>query len=54
MGDIDGSARMENGEDTGIIKAGGVFRAVLDLGAKMKSVSTCVFQATRLDPPWHR
>jgi len=31
MGDVDRSTRSENGENAGIIEAGGVFRAVLDL-----------------------
>ena len=54
MGDVDGSARIENGEDAGIIEASGVFRAVFDLGAETEGVSTRVYQVDRLDPPWHR
>ena len=54
MGDVDGSARIENGEDAGIIETGGVFRAVFDLGANTKGVSTRVYQVDGLDPPWHR
>ena len=45
--------RIENGEDAGIIEAGSVFLAIFDLGAETESVSTRVFQATRLDPLWH-
>ena len=51
MDDIDGSARSENGENTRIIEACSVCRAVLDLGTKMESVSTRVCQVARLDPP---
>ena len=47
MSDIDGSARSENGESTGIIEASGVFRAELDLEEKTKNVSTQVLQMTR-------
>jgi len=40
MGDVDGSARGQNGENAGIIKAGSVSWAVLDLGAETQSMST--------------
>lgn len=39
MGDIDGRTRSENGESTGVIKAGGVRWAVLDLRAETERVS---------------
>ena len=54
MSDVDGSARIENGEDAGIIEAGGVFRAVFDLGAETKGVSTRVYLVDRPDSPWRR
>jgi len=44
MGNIDGSARSENGENAGVIKAGGVSWVVLGLGAEAKSMSTRVCQ----------
>jgi len=40
MSDIDGSARSENGENAGVIKAGGIFRAELDLETEKNNVST--------------
>ena len=39
MGDIKGSARSENGESAGVVEAGGVCWAVLDLRAGTESVS---------------
>ena len=39
MNDIDGSARSENGENAGIIKAGGMLRAELDLEVEANNVS---------------
>ena len=47
MGDIDGSARSENGENAGIIEASGVFRAELDLEAETNDVSTQGWQVTK-------
>ena len=38
--DINGSTRSEDGEDAGIIKAGGIRGAVLDLEAENESIST--------------
>ena len=46
MSDIDGIARNENGENGGIIEAGSVFGAVLDLEAETESVSTRARQVT--------
>ena len=46
MSDIERSARSENGEHAGIIEAGGVFGAVLDLETGTESVSTRVRQIT--------
>ena len=43
MGDIDGNARSEDGENTGIVKASGVCGTVLDLGPNTESVSTRTF-----------
>ena len=40
MSDIDGSARGENGEIVGVIKANGVFRAEMDLEPETDNVST--------------
>ena len=40
MSDIDGSTRSENGENVGIVKASGVFRAELDLEPETNNVST--------------
>ena len=56
MGDIDGSARSENGENAGVIKAGGISWVVLGLGAEAKSMSARICQVIRLvrDLPWHR
>ena len=54
MGDVDRSARIENGEDAGIVEAGGVFRIVFGLGVETEGVSTRVYQMIRFDPPWHR
>ena len=42
----DGTTRSENGESGGIIKADGVFWAVLDLRVETKSVSIPVSPAT--------
>ena len=39
MSDIDGSARVENGEDGGIIKACGIRGAILGLDAEAGSMS---------------
>ena len=39
MSDIDGSARVENGENAGIIKACGIRGAVLGLDAEAGSMS---------------
>ena len=47
MSDIDGSARVENGEDAGIIKACGIRGAVLGLGTEAESMSTRVCMANR-------
>jgi hypothetical protein len=46
MNDIDGSARSENREYAGLIKAGGVCRAELDLEAETESMNTRVYQVT--------
>ena len=54
MGDIKGSARSENGESAGVIQAGGICWAVLDLQTGTESVSRRICQLDRLDPPWHR
>lgn len=40
MGNVDKSARSENGESAGTIEAGNVCRAVLDLKTKAESMST--------------
>ena len=48
MGDIDGSARSENGKSAGITEACSVCRAVLDLRAETESVSTRVCLTVRL------
>ena len=47
MSDIDGSARVENGEDAGIIKACGIRGAVLGLDAEAESMSTRGYVANR-------
>jgi len=47
MGDIDGSARSENGENAGIVKAGGVRGTVFDLEAETQGMSTYVCQVIR-------
>ena len=46
VGDVDGSARIENGKNTGILEASGVFRAVLDL-EEIESMSAHVCWVTR-------
>ena len=40
MDDVDGSARIENGKNTRILKASGVCRAVLDLEQGTESMNT--------------
>ena len=47
MGDIDGSARSENGENAGIIKASDVCKAERDLEAGTKSIGAHICRATR-------
>ena len=47
MSDIDGSARVENGENAGIIKACGIRGAVLGLDAEAGSMSTRVYLTDR-------
>ena len=47
MGDADESARIENGKHAGIVKTGGVSRAIFDLEAETESVSIGVPRVTR-------
>ena len=47
MSDVDGSPRIEDGKNTGILKASGVRRTVLDLEEETKSISTHIFWVTR-------
>ena len=45
--DINGSTRSENGEDAGIVQAGGVRGTVLDLEVETENVSSQVCQVSR-------
>ena len=47
VSDVDGSPRIENGKNTGILKASGVRRDVLNLEEEMESMSTHVYWVTR-------
>ena len=47
MGDVDGSARIENSENAGIIQTSGVCGTVLDLEAESVSVGGRICQAIR-------
>jgi len=40
VGDVEGCARVENGENTRILKASGVCRAVLDLEGETENMNT--------------
>ena len=46
MSDIDGSARIKNGEHAGVIEACSICREVLDLEAETESMSTGVPRVT--------
>ena len=46
MGDIDRSARSENGEYAGVVEADSVFWAVFDLRTGAENVSTRIRQIT--------
>ena len=49
MNDVDGIARSQNGENSGIIKASGVFGAVLGLRAGTENIS---LQACQVRDVW--